>query len=289
MKKSQTTWAKGRPAIVRGGLVAAAVDAVVHDLAAIAAAAPAETGRRGSVEEDGGVAGAAVAGRPSGQPGGHRRHGQRPLDGRGPAAVGTTTSSVPWMASTGTGRDGRHPPRLGVQRARDDGHRRHPAGQVAGHAGDDPAAGGEAGRGHPGRVDAQAGLEVVEQVGREAQVVGAAPQVSRPARTHGRALSAAGAVDAAGRVAGRPPGPGRRWRRQGPAEGRGRGRRRPVPVLEAPLPAPGPVEPVGELRPLPHHSPPPANGADQAAPLIEPMAVASRQPPGRGPPSRTLA
>ncbi|HET9291111.1 MAG TPA: hypothetical protein VFQ49_08510, partial [Actinomycetes bacterium] len=72
MKKSQTTWAKGRPAIVRGGLVAAAVDAVVHDLAAIAAAAPAETGRRGSVEEDGGVAGAAVAGRPSGQPGGHR-------------------------------------------------------------------------------------------------------------------------------------------------------------------------------------------------------------------------
>jgi hypothetical protein len=57
-------------------LVAAAVEPVVDDLGAVAAAVPAHPGHLGGVEEDGRVAGAAVPGGPLAQPGGQGRSGR---------------------------------------------------------------------------------------------------------------------------------------------------------------------------------------------------------------------
>lgn len=71
------------------------------------------------------------------------------------------------------GREGRHSTGsvIGEQGGGHGGDGGDPAGQLTGDAGGDPTTGREAGRGHPGRVDAQAPLEVVEQVGGEAQLV----------------------------------------------------------------------------------------------------------------------
>jgi hypothetical protein len=61
--------------------------------------------------------------------------------------------------------------RLGEEAGGHGGDGGDSAGQLTGDPGGDPTSGGEAGGAHPGRVDAEARLEVVEQVGRETQLV----------------------------------------------------------------------------------------------------------------------
>jgi hypothetical protein len=101
-----------------GRLVAAAVHAVVHHLAAVAAAAPADSGRLGGVEEDGGVAVEQQHGRDRparpvagghvhpvaapGRAGGHQRVGPD-LQGSRPAGAHGRAPAQPWLSTRRAG------------------------------------------------------------------------------------------------------------------------------------------------------------------------------------------